>query len=619
MNVPKEIYLKIFQQLCQPDLKECSVVCKDWSLPALQRYYNRLTFKEQSLKRLIDVLSQEQYLQYCHWVNSLTFIQKATEEISEEKEEHYLTKKHLLKFLTYLPNLKSLELFSNFPKACYLESLLELNADKYLTQLEEIKIKDLSEFDSFDDLQCNVYYKFRASLKKLYISQEPESIIITKYGGIINYLNQFKKLTHLKYHNNTNQAFSVYQLQVACANLTILRLSDSSDILNYKAGNDAFFNVGNLQSLELSFPRMSASYAYMLIDNLPTKLNKLYIQVNQIGFYDWINLIGIEKVLKLAERMSKLSQAKILCQPGGFYETESEQEESELRMTLFFKILNAFKGDKKVFCTAVFCDNKLFNWKSMKYSKGILDFCYSIDYWDFGDNQKLVKPDKSITNIGLEIINQISFRMEVGSKHLQLLKYALINCPRLQFVEYIGVGSRGTEFYLSTTTGPFKQFNDSLTKTEENIRVIRLFNLVPSTKFLHVLATYLPNLSFFTCGIKSLFYHEKRPGRKILINLYEFKNLETFKLDMNLLSNETSESAYSWSLKINYTDGQKDLYQYSQEDYEIKLVPISSDTLVTAQKSSVVNILTINCKKAMRLVLFDWQLDKLIEINHGVP
>lgn len=205
MNLPKEIYLNIFQHLGKKQLLKCSMVCKDWSLPALQIYYNELKFTERNTNRLISVINQDQYFQHCHWVKSVELCQKETSIFelssrSNEEEEMNLTKEQFLKFFTYLPNLKNLTLNTTYDKD-YMEYLLDLNTDTYLTQLEKISSMDdpTIGFDSFYDLRCNLLYKFRNSLKELEVFQDhPESNIVTQYGGITNYLNQFKRVIHLK-------------------------------------------------------------------------------------------------------------------------------------------------------------------------------------------------------------------------------------------------------------------------------------------------------------------------------------------------------------------------------------------------------------------------------------
>lgn len=64
--------------------------------------------------------------------------------------------------------------------------------------------------------------------------------------------------------------------------------------------------------------------------------------------------------------MSKLPEgAQIRCEPSEDYETESVHEASQMNL-FFFQVLNAFRGDKKVFCTDEFSDARLL-YKTMRY------------------------------------------------------------------------------------------------------------------------------------------------------------------------------------------------------------------------------------------------------------
>lgn len=454
MNVGKEIYLNIFQHLDQSNLLQCSMVCKAWNLSALYLYYNELIFSGTSTYRLISALDQEdhQYFQHCHWVQAVELFRKGSKYLiesssnEEEEEEKNLEKEQLLKFLTYLPNLKRLILDAVMDDD-YVQYLYDLNSDIYLTQIEEIIIEHDPCNDNNFDLQHDVYYKFRTSLKKIFIFQEEESTSMdTKYGGILNYLTQFKRLTLLCYNDFSESNVSIYQLQRVCPNLTELVLMSGQQLLGY----DASLNTSHLQCLELSAPSMSSEFVDMLIDHLPTKLNKLQLHLLDIDLYSWIHLIGIERVLKLAERMSKLFSAEIRVEPFVLYVPESVPA-GELQMTLFFQVLNAFKGDKRVLCSANFSDNKPLH-KTMTYLNGVLEIDYGLDDQDIhehdnqddtteGLNFELFVPDKTVSNIGLEIINRVKFELYTRDNQLsasKVLTYSLTHCPYLQYVEMNG-------------------------------------------------------------------------------------------------------------------------------------------------------------------------------------
>lgn len=599
---------------------ECSVVCKEWSLPALQMYFNKLILTGRNANHLIPILEQDYYFQHCHWVQTLRLSHKKEAEVFYERsseEEENLTKEQLLKFLTYLPNLRKLRLDTR-DGIDYVEYLLDSNADAYLTRLEEISIEDSPfNFNTPYDLRCDIYYKFRTSLSQLTVFQEQESNIVTQYDGIINYLNQFKRLAHLKYYNHSKQVVMVYQLQAACPNLTTLKLMTKEDLLTYQEGGCAFLNTSNLQNLELSLPRMSSSYADMLILHLPTKLNRLYVKLENIDLYDWIHLISLERVLKLAERMGKLSSAEIRCEPY-YRDYKSKSVHKESHMTLFFQVLNAFMGNKKVFCTAEFSDFRS-NDKTMSYSNGVLNVIYGLTHQDiYGHNQnrarfdfELVVPDKTVSVIGPEIFNQLNFNVCTADDQLaayKILKYILTNCHYLQYVEFVAINDYCLEFNLSSHINRLSYYSckkiKPSTKTEDNLKVIKFVNFIPSGDFMNVLAAYLPNAYYFRCDTRDRSDHDEE-APPLLIDLSDFKKLETINLNMEFY---LTEFYNSFKLKINYINGQE-LIEFK------KAGSTSSDT---NQEISSVPTLTINCKKVMELIQLKIPEGEIIEIIDGI-
>ncbi|KAI9346376.1 hypothetical protein BD770DRAFT_446760 [Pilaira anomala] len=609
MNVPKEIYLNIFQHIHKSDLLEVSLVCKEWNLAALQRYYHVLEFYGRNTHRLISIIDQDQYFQHCHWVKMVYLFQKETnvclgssssnEEGEEEEVEENLTKYQLLKFLTHTPNLKILSLDAT-SGTDYVDYLLDLDESIHLKQLEKITfLTDPFHFDSTYDLRCDVYFKFRESLKELIIFHERRSNMLIQYGGISNYLSQFKNITHIKLINHSNQAVTVYQLQVACPKLTALEFSTNEQTLEHRTNDNAFLNTSNLKSLKLTFPKMSSSFVDMLIYYLPAKLIKFYIKLDDIDLFDWIKLIGIERVLKLAERMSKISSAKLQCELDEDYEAQTVHDESQ--MTLFFQILNAFKGGKNVLCTADFSDKNSI-YQMMSYSNGVLNISYGLKYQDMyrrnqdGDTRsdfELVLPDKTVSSVGPEIFNRIKFCLSTTNDQLltyKILNYSLNNCPHLQYVKFVGTKDHYPLFYLHSTSVRANFYSNEslapLTKTEENIKFIRILHFVPSYDFINMLATYLPNISYLDYRSN---HNEVTPSA--FIDFSKLKNLEKFDLNVNRYC----------KLKINYID--------EKVSHDIELDSIDSVAVPT---------LTLNFNKIMKLIHIITHRGSLFKIKYGV-
>lgn len=172
------------------------------------------------------------------------------------------------------------------------------------------------------------------------------------------------------------------------------------------------------------------------------------------------NFVGIEKVLKLANRMSKISSAELQFETDEDYETQTVHEESQ--MTLFFQIFNAFKGNKKVLRTAEF-SNKNSTYQIMSQSNGVINIDYGLKYqYMHGNSQddarsdfELILYNKTASNIGSEIFNCIKFYLSTindGLLTYKILKYSLTNCPHPQYVEFEEVNGGCSQLYLSTSS-----------------------------------------------------------------------------------------------------------------------------------------------------------------------
>ncbi|KAI9242975.1 hypothetical protein EDC94DRAFT_666276, partial [Helicostylum pulchrum] len=259
------------------------------------------------------------------------------------------------------------------------------------------------------------------------------------------------------------------------------------------------------------------------------------VSINDIDLYDWIDQVGVDNALKLAEVMSKLSSAPIKWIPYKEYRTEHENI-GESDMTIFFKILNAFKGDKKVSCTASFSDFRSVH-NSMMFSGGNLSFYYGLNYADLFDDGgedrvfELAVPDRTISVIGPEVINNSTFFICITDSELafKVLKYSLTNCTHLQSLEINGVNSPRQECILSSSIDRFhkrvEKYNPSAILTEA-LKAVKLKGFIPSQECFDLLSCYLPGVQSFTCGSErgNRFDNNEAP-RDYVVDLTHFKRL----------------------------------------------------------------------------------------------
>ncbi|KAI9361882.1 hypothetical protein BD770DRAFT_441215 [Pilaira anomala] len=633
MSIPNEIYFLVFQYLDKRTLWQCLTVSKDWNAAAIRRYYQKITISSSNLTTLTAHLEDEQSFRNCKWVEDLLILITTSGRIYYEQEEenspNEFAKEHFLKFTTYLPNLKKIKVSSFDNMTRYLEYLLDLDSNKYLTQIEEICATHRYADDA-SDIYCDVYYKFRNSLKHASIYHEPESFINSKYGGILNYLNQLRNLTHLTYCNNTDEDTTLYQMQVSCPYLEMITFYNTKNVPEHKFGTIGFYNSNSLKKLSLSFLYISATYVDLITEQLPSSVNDLTITVNELDIYDWIDTVGIGKVLRLIKRMCQVNSTHFNFTPDKEYEVEHESDEESF-ITTFYKLLHAYKRSQKMIYIGSFNDFRSVH-HHIDIENGELDFTYGMKYEDFyGNNEAempaldLAIPDKSASIIGLEIMNVLIFNIceRIEGSAYKFLTYSLINCPNLQFVEYKAMNEPRHEFILCINPPDDHNYQhctkklDPSTTSQANLKVVKMKNFIPATDFLDLLSSNLPNINFMLCEYEFIrMSNDNQSPEHVVVDISNFKSLEVFYLNLQLLLFKRKSSVCL--VKFNYLDGDNCCYQLTKgKSTEIK--PVSLEYIQNNLASSSVDSITFKCEKIKKFVLLyaeKYHRDA-VEINYG--
>ncbi|GAA5816912.1 hypothetical protein MFLAVUS_010447 [Mucor flavus] len=593
------------------------MVCKDWSMPASRAYFKDVTINNYNTETLKALVDQGQYFKHCHWTEKVIIIQESSNSYYNRKPEVEFTKEEFLTLIKYFPNLKKIEIHTNRSESNYTKYLLDIDSDHYLTRLESIILRNDSFYADPFSLYYAVYYKFRGSLARISLEHERESVLTSKYGGVLNYLDQFKKLTYLTYYNNIDHYIPIREIQVACPRLASIELISSYSPPLSQVDNTIFDQSSNLKELSLSFPNISTSYIKNISKYLPESIKKLVITTTEIDLYDWIDQVGINTVLQIAERMSTLPEASLQCIPDKQYETKHENI-GESNMTIFFKVLNAFKGDKKVPCTASFSDFRSVH-NYMRFNGKNINIKYGLNYSDlYGDGgEEFSVPDRTNSIIGPEVITHLSFYICTIDPELtiKLLKYSLINCPHLQHVEFKGMNSPRHEFVLSSNIDYFRKGEetyDLATTSKENLKTIKLKNFIPSEEFIDLLTYHLPDLQIFTCGggLGGLFDDNEVPQDRI-VDLTRFKSLKTVYFDTQLVS------IGSKLIKFEYVDGEEKFYKLKDKK-DTSFGSISLEDIKIIQTSPVSTVV-FKCERIERFALYNSREFNFFEIFRGIP
>ncbi|GAA5806894.1 hypothetical protein MFLAVUS_000242 [Mucor flavus] len=359
---------------------------------------------------------------------------------------------------------------------------------------------------------------------------------------------------------------------------------------------------------------------------LPKSIESLSVSINDIDLYDWIDRVGVDNALKLAEVMSKLPSAFLEWLPYKDYETVHENI-GESDMTIFFKLLNAFKGDKKVSCASSFSDFRSVH-NSMRFSGGNLPFYYGLKYEDLFDRGgeerifELSVPDRTISVIGPEVINSSSFYICTTDKELafKLLKYSLINCSHLQRLKINGMDMPRQECILYNSIDHFRRqeiLYDPSTISAETLKAVNLKGLIPSQECLDLLSSYLPGIQIFTCtSERGNRFDDCGVPQNNVVDLTHFKSLQTFYFDVQLIL--TGPKVESCVVKFEYMDGEKTYYRFKNEKNAI-FESISLEDVQNNQTSTIIDIITFRCEKIEAFTLHRSEKCNVLEIHRGLP
>ncbi|KAG2199736.1 hypothetical protein INT47_012872 [Mucor saturninus] len=212
-------------------------------------------------------------------------------------------------------------------------------------------------------------YKYRATIVSISIIYQDMSCIGTeKFDKTLDYLKQFPSLKKLTLTGNYDSKVTIFDILKSCPNLTSLdyglALRDTEEeigaLLNDPANRNALSNLKELV-LNCSIP---AGYIKYLTECDLTQLSKLEIPYG-LDLYDWVNDVKLENLLKFFNRLSTLDTTDMCFLPN--VDEPRNTRSDETKMTIFFKLVNALKGKKDLFCQMDIGDNSLYDEEEFFY------------------------------------------------------------------------------------------------------------------------------------------------------------------------------------------------------------------------------------------------------------
>lgn len=312
-------------------------------------------------------------------------------------------------------------------------------------------------------------------------------------------------------------------------------------------------------------------------------LNKLWITMKGIDLYDWIGTIGFDAAIDFAHYMRSFNNARLETKPEGPYQRRFNHPGSD--MSSFFRLLEAFKGNRKVFCDANISQDRPPKFcLDIKNNKNLSSY-YGLDDFDIqrhfnndgtlvnrvGDQQQderatlaIDMPSPDINNrtpTGLGICNDLHIYHAIANP-VNLLNHVLANCLNLSRLVVLCRGDPGFEMGLMSHKSDDDMF-DPYAKTADNIKVVELLKDVALDQdMLDLISAQLPNVEGVLCQGKDLqerhlFDIDSTAPKDVTINLKAFKKLKVFNLDLNVLEPNNFKRLF---IHFKYTDDNEEYY-----------------------------------------------------------
>ncbi|KAI7895001.1 uncharacterized protein EV154DRAFT_496676 [Mucor mucedo] len=167
---------------------------------------------------------------------------------------------------------------------------------------------------------------------------------------------------------------------------------------------------------------------------------------------------------------------------------------------------------------------------------------------------QLSAPNLFTSMVGPEVISRMDVILGNTDPYLplELLRYALVNCPNLQQFLY-----KSTRHYHSICIEVEPKMSGNIVKskkkisiaTQKDIKVVKTGNMVPSKELLRLLHEHLPAIEELICGMNDW----KDPPTEIFeVDLIPFIYLESVQLNVLLLCDENQDTAF---LELQFADG----------------------------------------------------------------
>lgn len=586
-QLPSEIRQTIFEVLPKSTLYQCLFVSKHWQQTAAQLIYKEILVNDANIEQLqfalIHQSANRSLQQYGHWTK--TFCHNT----DPSKGQHTKNlSNELLLLLSYLPNLKTIDVTDSPHFNFYMKTLYLYSDNIQLDHLERIMSKPHHDTAQDQSLYFCTLHKYRRSLTDISVCYKSESRYFNSVD-ILQVLPHFHCLTRLTLSNLVNEHLTIFDLLGLCPQLASLDFTSAYPVPDDVAKNQLVdFQPSHhttLKSLSLCVPVLTPTYIQYITYSTAADMDTICLNMTRANFYNWIDTLGSQTVIRLAQRMSMAHNVCIHTDAS----PEQRRPQSNInKMTQFYQILHALQGNRQLQCQGIYTQHKPGEISINVYQNYFLDFQYSLGFEDFDDDSSfndddddnnngirspydgLALPDHSISHMGPEILNSCSFQLFRPMERVPhgLVKYVLKHCPHLYHFK-VNCTVRYSQCLLEAGTPTANRTKMPRQRTHQISRLLFKRGVVLWRELSRILVKYLPNIQ--ECRFDKVQLLVEQVSINSTVDLSDFKQLDACYFDIapivKLVGLKYLNNIF---LKFDYVDGGRvDWFQVQRPDYPL--------------------------------------------------
>ncbi|CAO3606693.1 unnamed protein product [Mucor hiemalis] len=615
-TAPPEVLNQVFMMLPKTTIEQCLFVCRSCYFAAIEIYYSNITLTANNIEKFIS--THLTYYQHSSgtpaWVRHLRFDFKEYPVLPSQLDFTTL--------ITDFKNLKSIDLQSlseNSVIRCLENMRLTAGNLKYL---EEIRVNENMSTEG-RETHFKTVYAYRNTISCLYMNyfhtfynMEEE-----KAGNYMNFLPQFKNLTHLFLSNDSmtgDHCMTMYLVLDMCPKLIDFKLQSPRYFADGSRPKMLFLmnqDILEAKKLQVSVKKRNINLKCMRFSIRVLEDFHMREKDIVILFAKYLSSVKTVEIAAFSPGGSRLSRRGLMRERHRLQQLQGQQQGGEIITSGEDMIQNHWDFVKNVVGTRKFhCHMCLYIGEEYL---DFQDFRMKIDNDGFLELAYGLAPESPHNNLTLFLtqspldINSVEIRDAQYyplKDCLEAIEIALTECPNLTYF-YMNRG--GSHYRLEAIPYPYNiEFDNPKVISGESIKYLKEYQRYHSTKqkklnhisinnaeltptLIQLLCTYLPQtkvLILRNCDI------QESENNTTVINLKSIRHLHYLELEIVMLvAQPPSQKVFITIVMSNNTT----LYYQSESE---SFIPVAFKHLDKVKSDTSFIVILCNVIDELRVV-----------------